>query len=240
LALELSPHEVDGQATSITASAGVSIAGEHGNAAVALLKRADIALYRAKAEGEGKFQIFAPDMERAVAERLLMKRALAEALPRGELKLDYQPIVDLKTGRVGSAEALLRWRHPERGRISPTEFIPIAERTGLIASIGAWVLEEACRSARRWPGRPCVAVNVSAAQFSSSFPISVAAILGRTGHDPSRLVIEITESVLVQDTEENLVILERTWREDRLGRFRRRLFVPGLSEPLPIRCAQNG
>jgi EAL domain-containing protein (putative c-di-GMP-specific phosphodiesterase class I) len=192
---------------SITASAGVAIAGEHGDAATALLKRAEIVLYRAKADGEGKFQIFAPDMERAVAERLVLKRALAEALPKRQLELDYQPIIDLKTGRVGSAEALLRWRHPERGRIPPAEFIPIAERTGLIAPIGAWVLEEACRAACYWPGRPSVAVNVSAAQFAASFPTVVEAILDRTRLDPARLVIEITESVLVQDTEENLAVL---------------------------------
>jgi len=170
-----------------------------------LIKRADIALYIAKAAERSVYRFFEPEMEERIVARQALKADLSAALFNDELELDYQPIVDLRTGGVASFEALLRWRHPRRGRIPPSDFIPLAEETGLIAPIGDWVVEQACLEAMTWPAYVGVAVNVSPVQFHDrSLALRIAAILAKTGLSPHRLELEITETVLLEDSEYNL------------------------------------
>jgi EAL domain-containing protein (putative c-di-GMP-specific phosphodiesterase class I) len=171
-----------------------------------LVREADIALYRAKAAGKARAVLFDPTMNARILERLELEGDLRRALERGELRLDYQPIVDLETGRVAEVEALLHWEHPERGLIAPLEFIPIAEEVGLIVPIGRWVLREACRQAQAWQARYpserplLMSVNVSAREFQQPDLIGqVAAVLDETGLAPACLRLEITESVLMDD-----------------------------------------
>jgi diguanylate cyclase (GGDEF)-like protein/PAS domain S-box-containing protein len=170
-----------------------------------LIKRADIALYIAKAAGGGIYRFFEPEMEERMVARQALKVDLAAALFNDELEIDYQPIIDLQIGGVASFEALLRWRHPRNGRIPPSDFIPLAEETGLIVPIGDWVVEQACVEAMTWPAYVSVAVNVSPVQFHDrSLALRIAAILAKTGLSAHRLELEITETVLLQDSEDNL------------------------------------
>ncbi|WAJ27180.1 bifunctional diguanylate cyclase/phosphodiesterase [Antarcticirhabdus aurantiaca] len=173
-----------------------------------LFKAADIALYRAKEDGGDTARLFERSMMEHLEARQSMKRALAAAPARGELDLAFQPIIDLENERVEGVEALLRWQHPERGSVSPAEFIPLAEETGLIAEIGDWVLERACREAAGWPAHVSIAVNVSPVQFrSESLPLKVMKALTDSDLPPGRLELEIVESVLLQDSERNMRIL---------------------------------
>ncbi|KQT55248.1 MULTISPECIES: EAL domain-containing protein [unclassified Aureimonas] len=175
----------------------------------ALIKRADLALYSAKEQGRNSYRIFETAMEDAVQQRRRTEIDLSSALERNEFELYFQPFVNVASHRVTGFEALLRWTHPERGPISPAEFIPIAEETGLIEPIGLWVLEQACRQAAGWPLDLCVSVNLSPAQFRSrTLYADVVATLKRSGLKPSRLQLEITESVLLHDTEAILEILK--------------------------------
>ncbi|WAJ29520.1 EAL domain-containing protein [Antarcticirhabdus aurantiaca] len=204
---------IDGHVIRLGASAGVAVARSGIDTAEDLFRAADVALYRAKAAGGGVACLFEDEMLERVNARQSMKRDLALALERGELELAYQPLLDLGSGQLRGAEALLRWRHPTRGAVSPGEFVPLAEETGLISEIGDWVLERACRQAAGWPREICVAVNVSTVQFrGDSLPLKVAGALARTGIDPRRLELEITESVLLQDSEHNMRML-RSLRE---------------------------
>ena len=202
------PYDLDGLTVEIGMSVGVALAGADDRDIERLLKEADMALYEAKAEGRGTFRLFEPQMDATVRERLDMERELREALQAGRFELHYQPLVDLADTRIKGMEALVRWRHPERGLISPAVFIPLAEETGLIVALGDWVLRQACRDAVGWPGGISVAVNVSPIQLRHrGFAQSVLAALAASGLAATRLELEITESVLLDDTEANLETL---------------------------------
>ena len=202
------PFDIDGNVIRLGASVGVAVAGDDRRSANELFKAADIALYGAKADGGGRVRLFEDTMLERIRARQSMKRDLGAALERRELHLVYQPLLDLGSGRTCCVEALLRWDHPEKGSVSPAEFIPLAEETGLIVPIGDWVLETACRQAVEWPKDVSLAVNVSAVQFrGDSLPLRVAAVLARSGLDPTRLELEITESVLLHDNDHNMRVL---------------------------------
>ncbi len=203
------PFELDGQQVAIGTSIGVAFVPEDGGNPDELLKAADMALYRAKGDGRGVHRFFEPGMDESIRARQVIKLALREALARDEFELHYQPLINLGTGAISCFEALLRWRHPERGMISPADFIPVAEETGLIIQIGEWALREACRQAATWPSDISVAVNLSPVQFRSRVLVdTVRAALTAAGLEPCRLQLEITESVLLQDDNGNLAVLQ--------------------------------
>jgi diguanylate cyclase (GGDEF)-like protein/PAS domain S-box-containing protein len=190
-----------------TASIGVTLFGEHQSTLEALLKQADLAMYRAKASGRNALRFFDPGMEAAVAARVAMEGDLREGLLQEQFILHYQAQVD-HTSRVTGAEALVRWQHPQRGMVSPAEFIPLAEQTGLILPLGLWVLETACTQLSLWAKQPetahlSLAVNVSAHQFrQQGFVAEVLAVLERSAARPERLKLELTESLLLDDVED--------------------------------------
>jgi diguanylate cyclase (GGDEF)-like protein len=193
----------------VGATIGIARLPEHGAAADTAVRNADLALYMAKAAGRGRAQLFEPVFAQAVDQRLDLARHLRRAAEAGALEAHYQPQVDLQTGRVTGFEALLRWTHPERGPISPAEFIPIAESSGLIVDLGLWVLREACRQGRAWldAGLPrrSVAVNVSPAQiWNVDFETAVAAVLAETGFPAELLCLELTESLFVDHSEQRI------------------------------------
>ena len=179
---------------------------------VELLRAADIAMYASKRDGKARVTIFHPEMHDIARRQLELRMDLSVALERHELTLNYQPIVDMQTQRISGVEALLRWNHPVRGSVSPVEFIPIAEQSGLIRSIGEWVLRTACREAVRWAGSGTdsyISVNVSAPQVSELFADTVLDVLRECGLPPHRLMLEITESMLVDDTTNARQVLSR-------------------------------
>jgi diguanylate cyclase (GGDEF)-like protein/PAS domain S-box-containing protein len=195
------PFELGDQLVVVGASVGIAML-EEGLAAEDLIKRADVALYHAKAKGRGSFHVFEPGMDAALRQRQTIKLELANAVTQGNFELHYQPQVDLRSGEVTGFEALLRWRHPTRGLIPTADFIPVAEETGLVRAIGEWALREACREAARWPEGISVAVNLSAVQFwSGDLACTVAAALAEAGLPAARLELEITESVLLQEND---------------------------------------
>jgi predicted signal transduction protein with EAL and GGDEF domain len=174
------------------------------------LRNADLALYLAKAEGRGTYRFFEPEMDARAQARRIMEMDLRAALSRGEFELHYQPIYDLAKDEIVCFEALLRWHHPRDGMILPAKFIPLAEETGLIVPIGAWVLLKACLEAAGWSRRVRVAVNVSPAQFKSpSLLTTVMAALSESHLAANRLELEITETVLLQDSQGTLIILHQ-------------------------------
>jgi predicted signal transduction protein with EAL and GGDEF domain len=193
------PFLLDGREVRVGASVGIARA--RGNdTAEELLRNADLAMYRAKATGKGRYEAFDPAMHVALIDRLELERDLRYAVERGEIALVYQPIVDMATGEVSGAEALARWYHPVRGLIPPARFVPLAEETGLIGSLGRWVIMEACRQAAQWSDTASIAVNVSGRQLEDhGYIFDVADALERSGIAPERLVLEITESVLMRD-----------------------------------------
>jgi diguanylate cyclase (GGDEF)-like protein len=189
-------------------SIGIALAPANGSDVNLLMKFADLALYRAKAEGRGGFSFFEPSMDTKAKERRALEMDLRVALANDEFTLVFQPLIDLGDDEIKSCEALLRWQHPTRGTVQPLDFIPLAEETGLIHAIGEWVIREACKQAASWPKEIGVAVNLSATQFHS--PGVVAAVekaLRDTGLDPRRLEIEVTESVLISEMDRALAIL---------------------------------
>jgi diguanylate cyclase (GGDEF)-like protein len=193
----------------IGATIGIARLPEHGVAAETAMRNADLALYMAKEAGRGRAQLFEPIYAQAVQQKLDLGRHLRHAVEAGTLQVHYQPQVDLRTGRVTGFEALLRWTHPERGPISPAEFIPIAESSGLIVDLGLWVLREACRQGRVWldAGLPprSVSVNVSPAQlWSTDFETAVSAVLAETGFPAELLCLELTENLFVDHTEQRI------------------------------------
>ena len=204
------PYRVHDVEAVIGASIGVAFAPGDGTSADLLLKSADAALYRAKVGGRGTFRFFAPEMDVQLQARRGLIQDLRTALARNEFVLHYQPFVDSITGVITGCEALLRWRHPIRGLVSPVEFIPLAEETGLIVPIGAWVIGEACREAASWPGARRVSLNISPVQFRDrDLPERILTELLRSGLPPGQLEVEVTETVLVDDSEAALDILRR-------------------------------
>ena len=205
-------HSVESHELRVTASIGISVYPEDGRDAETLIKNADTAMYQAKQSGRHTFRFFKPEMNLMAVERQSMEEDLRCALDRHELELHYQPIVNIKSGAITGTEALLRWKHPVRGTVMPAQFIPVAEDSGLILPIGAWVMREACTQAKAWTDaglRPItMSVNVSALQFrSEGFLETMIAILDETGIDPKLLDIEVTESVLMERSKSGAPIL---------------------------------
>jgi len=207
------PFDCMGHQISTDASIGIALAPGDGVDLDQLLKNADLALYGAKGDGRRTYRFFEAGMdERAMARRSL-ELDLRQAISDGSLEIYYQPVINIEDGKISSCEALLRWRHPERGMISPAEFIPIAEDSGLINQLGLWVLNTACAEAVTWPDHVRVAVNVSPVQFrSSSLALHVAAALAACDLPASRLELEITEAVLIRDDEAALDMLHQLRR----------------------------
>jgi diguanylate cyclase (GGDEF)-like protein len=196
------PFECRGHRLNGDASIGVALAPRDGTDLLGLLKSADFAMYAAKAAGRRTYRFFEPDMERQANSRRELERDMRTALADGGFEVHYQPLLDIETEKVVGCEALLRWRHPSHGMVSPADFIPIAEETGLIREIGQWVLDTACREAAGWPDDIRIAVNVSPVQFrSQTLALNVATALAHSGLDPQRLELEITEAVLIGDDE---------------------------------------
>ncbi len=204
------PIDIDGQEINSGVSVGIALAPDDGAAADHLMKCADLALYRAKAEGRGTFRFFEPDMDARIQARRALEVDLRRALTAGEFSLHYQPPINLATNELVSMEALLRWTHAERGSVSPSEFIPLAEEMGLIVPLGEWVLREACNEAARWPEPIMVAVNLSPVQFRNrGLVTTVTQALAASRLAPNRLELEITEAVLLQDDEMTVTMLHR-------------------------------
>jgi EAL domain-containing protein (putative c-di-GMP-specific phosphodiesterase class I) len=202
---------VQGREVFVNASIGFALYPDDGTDADTLLKHADTAMYEAKGAGRNGFKRYAATMSSEASGRVALEASLRRALERRELELHYQPVVRLSDRRVLGAEALLRWRHPERGLVPPAEFIPLAEATGLIVPIGEWVVAEACREAARWQARlpVSIGVNLSARQFrSDALAETIRAALCASGLDGARLVLEITETLLMENPEASRRLLE--------------------------------
>ncbi len=203
---------VAGHEFHITTSIGITIFPTDGDDAETLLRNADIAMYRAKEEGRDNSQIYSADMKAKIAERVVLESDLRHALEREEFIVYYQPQVDIRTGQIVGVEALVRWDHPDRGLVSPIEFIPVAEETGLIVELGEWVLRTACAQNKAWqeagiPGMR-IAVNVSSHQFQRRDLVqTVMQVLNETDLDPSSLEVEITESTAIQDVDHTIAVL---------------------------------
>ena len=202
------PIEVDGTLVSVAASLGI-VVSDGKDDAPSLLRNADLAMYRAKGQGKGRFEIYEAGMQAAVVERMGMKADLRAAVERDEIEAHYQPIVDLVSGRTIGVEALARWNHPERGLVSPADFIPLAEETGLIVPIGTSILRQACEATQRWRRElgerapQTVSVNLSARQLQAKGLVDeVTTVLEMTGLPASCLVLEITETVLLEETDD--------------------------------------
>ena len=204
------PLECMGHLITTDASIGIALAPGDGVDLDQLLKNADLALYGAKGDGRRTYRFFEAGMDQRARARRSLELELRQAISDGSLETYYQPVVNIEDGKISSCEALLRWRHPERGMISPAEFIPIAEDSGLINQLGLWVLNTACAEAATWPDHVRVAVNVSPVQFRSpSLALNVAAALAACGLPASRLELEITEAVLIRDDEAALDMLHQ-------------------------------
>ena len=204
------PYDLQGHLVMVDASIGIALAPEDGTDANELLKNADMALYGAKADGRGVYRFFEPNMDARMKERRILELALRKGFDNGEFELYYQPVLNLDTGHVRCCEALLRWHHPERGTVSPAEFIPVAEEIGLIVALGEWVIRQACDDAAHWPDNVDVAVNLSPTQLSSNSLLpTVLNALASSGLPAHRLELEITEAVLMQNSEHNLRTLHQ-------------------------------
>jgi diguanylate cyclase (GGDEF)-like protein/PAS domain S-box-containing protein len=206
------PYLMDEHELNVTASIGIAIYPEDGSAVEALLQNADSAMYEAKDRGRNNCQFYRTELNSSATERQTLESDLRHAMRRHELELHYQPIMQLATGAIVGAEALIRWHHPTLGLVLPAQFIPIAEESGLIVPIGQWVLREACRQAKTWQdaGLPLLrlAVNISAVELrSNGFVAGVTTILAQTGFDPQRLELELTETFLMQDCKSTAIVL---------------------------------
>jgi diguanylate cyclase (GGDEF)-like protein/PAS domain S-box-containing protein len=203
-----SPYECLGHQVTTDASIGIALAPRDGSDIDQILKNADLAMYAAKAAGRRTYRFFETDMEAEVRARRSLEMDLRQALVDGGFEVYYQPCLDLQTNAITGCEALVRWRHPQRGMISPADFIPLAEDTGLINQLGEWVLTTACKEAVGWPGNIRLAVNVSPVQFrSGTLALKVMGALAAAGLAASRLELEITEAVLIRDDEAALAVL---------------------------------
>lgn len=197
------PFLIDGHRITIGASIGVAVAPTDADTPAGLLRSSDLALYKSKTSARGSAIWYTPQMQEELLKKREIEDDLREALTRNELSVFYQPIVDSRRGAVVAMEALLRWRHPVRGMVSPGVFIPIAEETGMIVEIGAWALRQACRDATEWPSHIRVAVNLAPLQFQQSDLVdTIAAALEESGLPPERLELEITESALISNSED--------------------------------------
>ncbi len=207
------PYFLDGHQLDISTSIGIALAPEHGRDVDQLIKSADLALYRAKLGGRNTYRIFEAAMGADAEARRALEIDLRNGLARGDFELHYQPIVDMQTSEIVNLEALIRWRHPERGLVSPGDFIPVAEESGLINALGEWVLRRACTDAALWPRRIKVAVNISAVQFRRGNLIEmISDALAVSGLASDRLILEITETVLMQSSRENTETLHQLRR----------------------------
>ncbi len=210
------PIFLDGREFEITASIGVAMSFSRHDRASDLLRNADIAMYRAKNKGKARYEIFDVKMSAVALSRLQLEIELRQAVKWEQLRLDYQPLIDLNSNRIIGTEALVRWQHPDKGLISPTDFIPIAEESGMILSIGQWVLREACQQAKKWQNQfPSLwplkmSVNMSARQFQSTDIVQIVAdILEETELPAFCLELEITETAVMEDTDSTIVVLEK-------------------------------
>ena len=237
------PFIIDSQVVNIGASVGVAMAPADGETADALLRNADLAAYNAKEAGRGTFRMFEAGLDARMHERRRLEQDLRRAVACREFEVFYQPQIDARSGQVNGAEALVRWRDPRRGLISPAEFIPLAEETGLIANIGEQVLRTACAEAAGWPPHMTIAVNISPVQFRDArLTEMVKSALISTGLAAERLELEITEGVLMVDETRTLATLNelRGLRCSHLdGRFRHRLLVAQLPSPVSVRQDQG-
>jgi diguanylate cyclase (GGDEF)-like protein/PAS domain S-box-containing protein len=204
------PYQCLGHQLSTDASIGIALAPQHGTELDQLIKNADLAMYAAKAEGRRTHRFFEPAMHASAKARLTMELDIRQAMIDGGFELHYQPVINLQRNEVSGCEALLRWRHPERGMVSPAEFIPVAEDAGLINELGDWVLKTACAEAALWPDHIRLAVNVSPVQFKcATLALKITGALAASGLAPRRLELEITEAVLIRDDEAALAILHQ-------------------------------
>jgi diguanylate cyclase (GGDEF)-like protein/PAS domain S-box-containing protein len=209
------PFNLGSQEVFVTASIGIALSSTGYSRPQDVLRDADTAMYRAKAMGKARFQIFDSDMHLGAVKLLQIENDLRRAIDRAEFELHYQPIVGINNCALSGFEALIRWRHPERGLISPADFIPVAEETGMIVPIGRWVLQEACRQAAVWqttfPDQPiCISVNISGRQFSQPDLVDqVTSALRQSKLNPAHLILEITESVVMQNPEVTITMLRR-------------------------------
>jgi len=204
------PYSIEGHNVTIGASVGIAL-GHAGNINTAnFMKSADLAMYAAKYDGRGTYRMFDPEMDAIVQVRRALERDMRTALAQDGFKLFYQPLVNLQTKKVTAFEALMRWNHPERGMVPPSEFIPVAEEIGLIVQLGEWALRQACGDAMGWPDYISVSVNLSPLQFAKgSLVATVMNALASSGLPASRLELEITESVLLEKSERNIGILNQ-------------------------------
>lgn len=199
---------IDGHVLPTATSIGIAVAPQDGHTAEELMKNADLALYRAKQEGKGCYHFFEQEMDELARKRRETEIDLKTAIEKGQFELHYQPLFNTEQQRINGFEALIRWNHPERGMISPLDFIPLAEETGLIVQIGEWVIKEACNQAAKWPEHLRIAINVSPVQFRTKGLNSVLLqALGQSGLAPGRLELEITESLLIENVAETLTAL---------------------------------
>jgi diguanylate cyclase (GGDEF)-like protein len=202
------PYDLDGNQVVIGTSVGIAIGPADGQTPDELIRNSDLALYRAKDDGRGTYRFFGPEMDAQMQVRRTMECDLRKALAAGEFELHYQPVVNLGTDEISGVEALIRWRHPEKGLIPPNTFIPVAEEIGFIIQVGEWALREACDAARNWPDHIRIAVNLSPIQFRNpGFVQIVVSALAASGLTPERLELEITEGMLLQDNEATLSTL---------------------------------
>jgi diguanylate cyclase (GGDEF)-like protein len=201
-------HECVSHHLSIDTSIGIAFAPKHGTTCEEILQNADLAMYDAKFSGKRKHRYFEPELEKKAKDRRQLEVDLRQAIASGSIEVNYQPIVDLRTNKIVGCEALARWKHAERGYVSPADFIPVAEQSGLIEDLGEYVLNAACKEAASWTTEAKIAVNVSPIQFKSGvFALKVVAALANSGLSPSRLELEITEAVLIEDDDAALNIL---------------------------------
>ncbi|AGX88671.1 putative bifunctional diguanylate cyclase/phosphodiesterase [Candidatus Symbiobacter mobilis] len=205
------PFVIDGNPIHISARIGIAVYPDDGQDTASLLHCADVAVKRLQAEAISSYLFYSPEMNQRAKEQWQLEAELRQALSSGGLMLYYQPKVSLRSGRIVGAEALLRWRHPQHGMISPAKFIPVAEQTGLILDLGNWVLDEACRQIRDWMDRgahmPPVAINLSARQFDRQLPAKIQSVLDHHGVPTDRLKLEITESLLMRDPDTVIPIM---------------------------------
>ena len=203
------PYLACGQRLDLSASVGVAIGPDDGNTADELIQDAALAMRRVKELGRGTYMFYEKELNARMQARRRAETELRGAVAGEQFELYFQPIIDLNRFEVSGAEALIRWHHPERGMVSPAEFIPLAEKFGLIDQLGAWVIRDACLTAATWPGDTCVAVNLSPVQFANPGLVrTVADALAESGLDPARLELEITESVLLHDSAINIAVLD--------------------------------